>query len=559
MSRRIRKIKKNNTQSIYLHEILKHDNLMTKDKKINIISKNKAISFKNNISEDPVYLMSQFFIHSEEERRKEITFCLKKNIELLGKIILLNERIYSPEEMDLTQEEYDKVDQIVVVERLTYKIFLDNVKKLNIQGYFVLANLDIFFDSTLFNVKKSTLSIERSLFALSRTEHNPLNGNKEEFMRADSQDSWILHSKYLDFETKDFNIRLGVAGCDNKIPLFFHKKEFKIYNCPYLVKSYHNHRSRERNRTDKTKIMPPYFSPMPVKEFIIYENLIEKSLGTRGFKDHITEDGIADWCQRQDGIMYTRKYNNIRNCNLNAKYCCLTGNSRAFGVFSKYIINKLKNDIVLILIESDVISIPGNILECSKIKKIFTWNKEKPNEKVICLPIGLNKDRQLSQITDTPEEIEKDKLVLINFDVNSHPVRRRLLENKEIMKLSENIDYMPPEKVYNIFTNTGGNIPVQVTNKNYYREMSRFKFVISPRGGGEDCHRTWEALYLGSIPIVLSSSINEIYQDLPVIVVDDWNILTKEFLEKKWEEFKEKEWNWKKLNLRYWIEQFEKY
>ena len=89
--------------------------------------------------------------------------------------------------------------------------------------------------------------------------------------------------------------------------------------------------------------------------------------------------------------------------------------------------------------------------------------------------------------------------------------------------------------------------------------MSRFKFVISPRGGGEDCHRTWEALYLGSIPIVLSSSINEIYQDLPVIVVDDWNILTKEFLEKKWDEFEKKEWNWKKLNLRYWIEQFEKY
>ena len=34
--------------------------------------------------------------------------------------------------------------------------------------------------------------------------------------------------------------------------------------------------------------------------------------------------------------------------------------------------------------------------------------------------------------------------------------------------------------------------------------QSQYAFVLSPRGGGYDCHRTWEALLLGSIPIVKS-------------------------------------------------------
>ena len=48
-------------------------------------------------------------------------------------------------------------------------------------------------------------------------------------------------------------------------------------------------------------------------------------------------------------------------------------------------------------------------------------------------------------------------------------------------------------------------------------EISKFKFVLSPPGAGIDCHRTWELLYLDCIPIVQSSTINELYDDLPVL------------------------------------------
>jgi hypothetical protein len=39
----------------------------------------------------------------------------------------------------------------------------------------------------------------------------------------------------------------------------------------------------------------------------------------------------------------------------------------------------------------------------------------------------------------------------------------------------------------------------------YLAEMARHQSVISPIGHGLDCHRTWEALYLGVIPLVRDS------------------------------------------------------
>ena len=70
--------------------------------------------------------------------------------------------------------------------------------------------------------------------------------------------------------------------------------------------------------------------------------------------------------------------------------------------------------------------------------------------------------------------------------------------------------------------------------------MKDYKFILSPPGVGEDTHRTWEALYVGCIPIVRSSNLNELYKDLPVLIVDDWNIITKDFLESEYKNIQKK-------------------
>jgi hypothetical protein len=55
-----------------------------------------------------------------------------------------------------------------------------------------------------------------------------------------------------------------------------------------------------------------------------------------------------------------------------------------------------------------------------------------------------------------------------------------------------------------------------------WRQKTRYAFVVSPHGNGLDCHRTWESLVLGNIPIVKRSSIDPLYEGLPVVIVDDW-------------------------------------
>jgi hypothetical protein len=55
---------------------------------------------------------------------------------------------------------------------------------------------------------------------------------------------------------------------------------------------------------------------------------------------------------------------------------------------------------------------------------------------------------------------------------------------------------------------------------------------LSPRGGGEDCHRFYEAIYLDSIPIVkrTNTSFDKLYNHFPCLIINDWNEITEEFL-----------------------------
>ena len=58
----------------------------------------------------------------------------------------------------------------------------------------------------------------------------------------------------------------------------------------------------------------------------------------------------------------------------------------------------------------------------------------------------------------------------------------------------------------------------------YFVSMMNSKFTLSPPGRGEDCHRTWEAILLSSIPIVRPSGIAKLFLNAPVFVLKNWNI-----------------------------------
>ena len=70
----------------------------------------------------------------------------------------------------------------------------------------------------------------------------------------------------------------------------------------------------------------------------------------------------------------------------------------------------------------------------------------------------------------------------------------------------------------------------------YYAEIAAHRFALSPQGNGIDCYRTWEILYLGAIPIVMTSEPMSAFADLPILFTTDYSELSEEYLEQRWAE-----------------------
>jgi hypothetical protein len=70
----------------------------------------------------------------------------------------------------------------------------------------------------------------------------------------------------------------------------------------------------------------------------------------------------------------------------------------------------------------------------------------------------------------------------------------------------------------------------------YIRALREHQFVIAPEGNGIDTHRIWEALYVGTIPIVKRHPALRWFEEWPILFVDSWREVTEEHLslEKIW-------------------------
>jgi hypothetical protein len=80
--------------------------------------------------------------------------------------------------------------------------------------------------------------------------------------------------------------------------------------------------------------------------------------------------------------------------------------------------------------------------------------------------------------------------------------------------------------------------------------LPKYKFVISPEGNGIDCHRHYEALIAGCIPIVESNEhIKEKYKGCPILYTQDYNEITEDYLKKKYEEMIDIKYDFSRLFL----------
>lgn len=200
-----------------------------------------------------------------------------------------------------------------------------------------------------------------------------------------------------------------------------------------------------------------------------------------------------------------------------------------------------------------------------------------------CLPIGLENRRwsighnlqsYISKIQDVLQKrppnynLRSDRpLLLVSFTKKGRaPGRAKALA--ELFRLVQ-----PNESSF-------FDIPATPLNHSQWlTEIARYRFTACPFGHGLDTHRLWEVLLMGGIPVVKRSTITSCVDDsdnvlnvltnattntyktvrrgsIPVVVVDKWTDLSKEFLEAAWKRFVETDitWDYRRILMYSWEE-----
>ncbi len=179
----------------------------------------------------------------------------------------------------------------------------------------------------------------------------------------------------------------------------------------------------------------------------------------------------------------------------------------------------------------------------SNIKYWFAQNCDVVDDRLIPIPIGIENDEWTGPqkkkeiiISLTNVEIKKPGLAYLNVN------RATNYERPQIYHLFEDEPWCMTEYYKN-----GDNYT------RYARMLRSHKFTFCPEGNGMSTHRPWEALYLGSFPIVRRRVFTtEFAKQLPFLVIDDWKQVTKEFLDRKYEEFSKRKWNYEALKMSWW-------
>jgi hypothetical protein len=170
--------------------------------------------------------------------------------------------------------------------------------------------------------------------------------------------------------------------------------------------------------------------------------------------------------------------------------------------------------VVLLIHNGDHIPSLETFLSCHRrFKHIYCVNWLHNISNISPLPIGLENMSYMRNGVprdfQKPQKFKKDIELLVSFSDHTNPAER-LNARQEAMILG-----------------SAAFVPPNATPKLYRDLVSRSKFVISPPGNGPDCHRTWEAIYLGAIPIVKRNFWPFHNVLLPVAVVDRWDQMSE--------------------------------
>jgi hypothetical protein len=125
------------------------------------------------------------------------------------------------------------------------------------------------------------------------------------------------------------------------------------------------------------------------------------------------------------------------------------------------------------------------------------------------------------------------------------------------MNFSINTNYNERSKCFENFCNKNWVLKEKDLHyKDFYTQLSKSQYALSPEGTGIDCHRIYESIFFDCIPIIKSNPLDDLYQKLPVLIVKDWNDVTESFLKENYEFFYNRLIVWKSNNTSWYTSEF---
>lgn len=240
----------------------------------------------------------------------------------------------------------------------------------------------------------------------------------------------------------------------------------------------------------------------------------------------------------------------------------------AIPAFVQHAFNKIKVPFVLVsgdcdeTIASDVLLSEESFktfIEDPKLLHWFSQNAVTKHPKLTTMPIGMayhGMYRNSDIVHDTdPVTIEKTLIDIREAGINKPKKMKcygnfHFLMNTRYSSDRHDAKVKIPESCIDYETD-------RISSFDTWRKQMEYNFVVSPHGNGYDCHRTWEALILGIIPIVKTSEIDNVFEKLPVVIVKDWSEITPEFLQSEYDKIQSNKQNglydMNKLTLKYWV------
>ena len=176
-------------------------------------------------------------------------------------------------------------------------------------------------------------------------------------------------------------------------------------------------------------------------------------------------------------------------------------------------------------------------LDIPNCKKIYTQNMNVKHPQVEPLPIGI-----ANSCWDWGDSKKMDEVINEGFsDTNPLFIYANFTKG-------DGVRYERRKDCYDILSENGIIMQESTDYKSYLQELKKHKFCLSPEGNGIDCYRTWEALYMKTIPICKRSvMVEEFAKIFPIYIVDDW----KEFdIDDVWNSYDSFDWdNWYQLDF----------